>query len=287
MVYNGLMAQSSEHKKLGAQIRLGEQVALFLLERIQLGEFLPGHRLPSERDLSEELGVSRTALREGLRWLEYRKYVEIHRGKYGGAVVQPTTPELALERVQGQVTDLVELLEYRLLVEPRAAELAATRISDQELDRLRALHHRQMTDPGLSRPEARAIDAEIHDIIAHASGNRHLARAVRDARAQLTLGLDLTEHTLTRARKSRTGHAQVLDALERHDPSTARSFMKRHIAATGETILAALRDLGLDADTAVPEHTVEQRAREAWQGTGKPTSTATPRERRLAASTPS
>lgn len=261
------MVQLSEHNNLIAQVRLGEQVALFLLERIQLGEFLPGHRLPSERDLSEELGVSRTALREGLRWLEYRKYVKIHRGKYGGAVVEPTTPELALERIQGQVTDLVELLEYRLLVEPQAAELAATRISDHELDRLKALHHRQMTDPGLSRPEARAIDVEMHDIIANASGNRHLARAVRDIRVQLTVGLDLIEHTLTRARKSRTGHAQIIAALMRQDPSTARSSMKRHIAATGESVLVALRDCGLGADTRFAEQAVDNRARETWQKT--------------------
>ena len=264
------MVQFSEHKKLVAQVRLGEQVALFLLERIQLGEFLPGRRLPNERDLSEELGVSRTALREGLRWLEYRKYVEVHRGKHGGAVVQPTTPELALERIQGQVTDLVELLEYRLLVEPRAAELAATRISGHELDRLRALHHRQMTDPGLSRPEARAIDSEIHDIIANASGNRHLTRAVRDIRAQLTIGLDLTEHTLTRARKSRTGHTQIIAALERQDSSTARSSMKRHIAATGESILVALRDCGLGVDTTFPEQAADNRTRDTWQKTDKP-----------------
>lgn len=245
-------------------------MALFLLERIQLGEFLPGRRLPSERDLSEELGVSRTALREGLRWLEYRKYVEIHRGKHGGAVVQPTTPDLALERIQGQVKDLVELLEYRLLVEPRAAQLAATRISENELGRLKALHHRQMTDPGLSRPVARAIDAEMHDIIANASGNRHLARAVRDIRRQLTIGLDLVEHTLTRARESRTGHAQIIAALERQDSSTAQSFMKRHIAATGESILVALSDCGLGADITFPEQAVDHRARDTWQKTEKP-----------------
>jgi DNA-binding FadR family transcriptional regulator len=251
-------------------MRLGEQVALFLLERIQLGEFLPGHRLPSERDLSEELGVSRTALREGLRWLEYQKYVEIRRGKHGGAFVQPTRPELALERIQGQVTDLVELLEYRLLVEPSAAQLAATHIGNRELDRLKALHHRQMTDPGLTRPEARAIDAEMHDIIANASGNRHLARAVRDIRTQLTIGLDLTEHTLTRARKSRTGHAQIITALERQDPSNARSAMKRHIAATGESILAALRDCGLGVDITFLEHAVGHPARDTWQKTDVP-----------------
>jgi GntR family transcriptional regulator, transcriptional repressor for pyruvate dehydrogenase complex len=270
MIYTGLMVQYSSNKKLVAQVRVGEQVALFLQERIQLGEFLPGHRLPSERELAAELGVSRTALREGLRLLEYQKYVEIRRGNHGGAMVLPTTFEVALERIQGQVTDLVDLLEYRLLVEPRAAELAAARIRDHELDHVRALHHRQMTDPGLSRPEARAIDAEMHEVIASASGNRHLAHAVRSIRARLTVGLDLTGHTLTRARKSRTEHARIIEALEQHDAPAARTFMKRHLAATSESILVVLREHGIDIGSTGIEHAADYHDRGTWE-TGKPT----------------
>lgn len=255
------MDQSSSQNKLVAQVRLGQQVALFLLERIRLGEFLPGDRLPSERDLCEDLGVSRTALREGLRWLEYEKYVEIRRGKHGGTVILPTSPEVALERIDGQVTELVELLEYRLLIEPRAAELAALRIRDHQLDRIRTLHRRHMTDPGLSRAEARAIDVEMHDVIANASGNRYLAQAIRDVRARLNVGLDLTGHTLTRARKSRTGHAQIIDALEHGDAAAARTFMKRHVAATNESILLALGEHGIDVNGVVRESAIDSHIR--------------------------
>lgn len=217
-----------------------------LLTSIRLGEYLPGQRLTSERELSEQLGVSRTAIREGLRWLEYRKYVEVRRGRHGGAFVLPAQRELALERVRGQVADLVQLLEYRLLVEPWAAELAAGRIKDDELERLRALHHRQLKDPGLSRAQARAIDVQIHELIARAAGNHHVTQAVQVIRARLVPGLDLTEHTLTRARKSRTGHAQILDALAHHDGAEARTAMERHVAATAEAVLAALASNGLE-----------------------------------------
>lgn len=255
------MASYSIHKKAKAvvPVRLGEQVAQLLLERIRLGEYLPGNRLPSERELCEELGVSRTVLREGLHWLEYQKYVEILRGQHGGAVVLPTTPEVAWERVQGQVTELVELLEYRMLVEPHAAELAAGRIRSSELDQLKALHVRQLKDTGLTRPEARAIDVQMHALIADASGNRHLAQAVRDIRSHLTLGIELQSHTLTRARRSRTGHAQVIDALERHDAPAAREFMKQHIALTGESILLALREHG-SVGALAGEDSAEQQA---------------------------
>jgi DNA-binding FadR family transcriptional regulator len=240
------MVQHLSHKKLLNQVRLGEQVAMVLLGRIRLGEYLPGRRLPSERELGEQLGVSRTAVREGLRWLEYQKYVEVRRGKHGGAVVLRTPLELALERIEGHVADLVQLLEYRLLIEPAAAELAAARISASELERLQALHQRHLKDPALSRAEARALDVQIHELIADASGNDYVAGTVREVRTRLALGLDLTEHTLTRARKSRTGHAQVVDALSRHDAAAARTAMALHVAATGDAILTALVKHGLD-----------------------------------------
>jgi GntR family transcriptional regulator, transcriptional repressor for pyruvate dehydrogenase complex len=251
------MVQHLSHKKLLNQVRLGEQVAMVLLGRIRLGEYLPGHRLPSERELGEQLGVSRTAVREGLRWLEYQKYVEVRRGKHGGAVVLRTPLDLALERIGGHVADLVQLLEYRLLIEPLAAELAAARMAPHELERLRALHQRHLKDPGLSRAEARALDFQIHQLIADASGNDYVAAAVRDVRTRLALGLDLTEQTLTRSRKSRTGHAQVVDALSRRDAAAARAAMEQHVAATGDAILAALAEHGLDADAAA-ERAVER-----------------------------
>jgi GntR family transcriptional regulator, transcriptional repressor for pyruvate dehydrogenase complex len=244
------MVQYLPQKKLPNHARLGEQVAMVLLERIRLGEYLPANRLPSERELGEELEVSRMAVREGLRALEYQRYVEVRRGRHGGAFVLSTPFELALERIEGQAADLVQLLEYRLLIEPFAAELAAERIKPIELERLRALHQRHLKDPGLNRAEARALDVQIHQLVADASRNEYLARAVRDVRVRLALGLDLTEHTLTRARKSRTGHAQLVDALSRRDPVAARTAMERHVAATGEAILAALTKNGLDVDAA-------------------------------------
>src|SRR5438270_730394 len=82
-------------------VRLGEQVANLLLAAIRLQEYLPGQRLPSERELCLRLGVNRMAVREGLRWLEHQQYIEIRRGRYGGAFVRAPATELALERLRG------------------------------------------------------------------------------------------------------------------------------------------------------------------------------------------
>ena len=85
------MTQSLADNSFLTRRRLGDQVAALLLNAIKLSEFLPGERLPSERDLCERLSVNRTALREGLRILELRGIVSIKRGKYGGAFVLPTS----------------------------------------------------------------------------------------------------------------------------------------------------------------------------------------------------
>src|SRR5215831_11794000 len=121
------------------RLRLGEQVAGILLAAIRLHEYLPGQRLPSERELCLRLGVNRMAVREGLRWLEHERYIEIRRGKYGGAFVCHPVRELALERLRGQAERLRQLFEYRAAVEPFAAALAADRITGGEVDRLRGL----------------------------------------------------------------------------------------------------------------------------------------------------
>ena len=99
-------------------VRLGEQVANLLLAAIRLQEYLPGQRLPSERELCLRLGVNRMAVREGLRWLEHQQYIEIRRGRYGGAFVRTPATELTLERLRGKAEQLRQLFEYRAAIEP-------------------------------------------------------------------------------------------------------------------------------------------------------------------------
>jgi GntR family transcriptional repressor for pyruvate dehydrogenase complex len=228
------------------RLRLGEQVAELLLAAIRLHEFLPGERLPSERELCARLAVNRSAVREGLRWLEQHRYIEIRRGKYGGAFVLNTPADLALERIRNRIPELRQVLEYRAMVEPIAARLAAQRIGDPELQHLRDLHRREQTDLGLSRIQLRAIDVELHETVARASQNQYVFQAVREMRLRVAEGLDVTDRTLTRRRESQAGHTELIQALERHDPVAAETAMARHVAATQRAIAAALADKGIE-----------------------------------------
>jgi GntR family transcriptional repressor for pyruvate dehydrogenase complex len=228
--------------------RLGEQVASLLLASILLHEYLPGQRLPTERELCLKLGVNRTAVREGLRWLEHQRYLEVRRGKYGGAFVLQPGIDVALERLRGSANELRQLFEYRLAVEPVAAALAAQRAGEAELAQLRELHAAET--PEVPRDERRALDVAFHEVIAVASRNDLLVAAVRDIRVRLAPGLDLVQGPWpARRAESRTGHERLIAALTAGDASAARDAMHEHVAATELAIRGILARHGVDLGT--------------------------------------
>jgi len=240
-------------------IRLGEQVANLLLAAIRLHEYLPGHRLPSERELCIRLGVNRMAVREGLRWLEQEQYIEIRRGRYGGAFVRAPATELTLERLRGKAEHLRQLFEYRAAVEPLAAALAAEQITDPDIARLRQLLMDEKDEE--SRPRRRAVDVEFHELIAAASKNEFVFNAVREIWIGLATGLDIIQAAPARRPESHGEHVAIVRALEAHSASSAREAMQRHVLATERTIRRAMVDL-----SALPDSSSESE----WAVVGAP-----------------
>src|SRR5207247_1429859 len=109
------------------KIRSGaEHVADRLVTAIALGEFVPGQRLPSERDLAATLGVSRTTVREAIQRLAAMHYVEVRRGRTGGAYVQEGMGSEANEMIRRTLlpewSTLESLLDFRQLIEPLIAD---------------------------------------------------------------------------------------------------------------------------------------------------------------------
>jgi len=225
--------------------RLGEQVAGLLLTAIRLYEFLPDERLPSEAELCTQLGVNRMAIREGLRWLEDQQYIQMRRGRYGGAYVIATGLDVAVERIRGKAANLAELLEYRRAVEPVASGLAATRIGERELGRLERLHAQETKQPPIDRSRMRAVDVAFHKIIVSATGNEYLIAAVKDIRIWIAPGLDLLDPSPERGRKSIECHGRLIQCMRDHDSDGAQAVMQEHIAVTEQAILDALVAQGL------------------------------------------
>ena len=246
------MIQLLDHNTGPSRLRLGEQVASLLLDAIRLREYVPGQKLPSERELGTRLAVNRTAVREGLRLLENQRFIEVRRGKYGGAFVLAAPADLALERVRGKIDELRQLFEYREIMEPLAAAMAAERIGEADLARLTELHVQELYELEFSDSgeQLRAIDEEIHELIAAATKNQHVLDAAHEARLGLALGLDLLGRSAARRRESTMGHAEIIDALVHHDSAEAADAMERHAAATTRAVTEFLAARGIDLEAA-------------------------------------
>ena len=161
-----------------------EQIAERLVTAIALGEFVPGQRLPAERELAGMLEVSRSTVREALQRLVATGYVKIHRGRNGGAVVQadwgPGTAEM-VERTLAPNWEYFELLfDLRRLIEQQIARTAAERLENEHVADIEAARDRYR-DAGSDREASRVADRELHAAIARATKNPLLGQPLAPA----------------------------------------------------------------------------------------------------------
>lgn len=208
------------------------------LERIILKKLHPGDKLPSERELAENLGVSRSSIRDAIRSLELMGLVEPRQG--AGTVVR----EISADTLMNPLTNVLrhkmelvgELLDFRKMLEPPLAARAATHASDEELEEMEEILRRQETK--LRRGEA-AIeeDSEFHYSIAMASGNSVVLKVLD---VLMDLLRDTRERSLQlegRPQRSLAGHRRVLAAIKRRDAEAAKAAMRRHIEDVEEIVL--------------------------------------------------
>ncbi|MEO1679644.1 MAG: FCD domain-containing protein [Pseudomonadota bacterium] len=160
-----------------------------LKRQVHMGMVLPGERLPAERKLAEQIGISRVTLREALRVLESEGYISVKRGASGGAFVAPEDRlrEMALKRLSGDPRGVLRIFEYRAAVEPLAAQLSTVRRTPGDLRRLdEALSEiGKATNAG----ELRRGEAAFHLAIAQASANPYISSSIEDALASLFMPL--------------------------------------------------------------------------------------------------
>jgi DNA-binding FadR family transcriptional regulator len=209
-----------------------------LRRSIHLGHFGPGDKLPSERELSQQLGVSRTTVREAVRVLEGEALVEIKRGSAGGIVVRPQSARPA--DLRRRLSEFEEIIDFRIAVESMAARLAAQRRTKADIAELQRAFRRLeafASGKGAVSDWLRA-DGEYHLLIARIARNERLAQAVEDARAGMFLpigavwgGLEERAHLM---------HAELHDAIVGGEPEHAASAMTAHIEATRADIHAVV-----------------------------------------------
>jgi DNA-binding FadR family transcriptional regulator len=216
--------------------RLYRQIAEQLRQLMASGEFAVGSRLPAERDLAIQLGVSRPSVREALIALEVEGMIEVRTGS--GIYVQSTqalNPKALSPSSSGDMTadwGPLEVMSARILVESEVAALAAQNAQKKDLKAIR--DGLQKMKKEAARDEVpRWGDEAFHDAIAQACGNSVLLDTVqrfwqaRNGPLFERLG-DYFEHPQS-WQAAIAEHQAVLAAIEERDSSSARKAMQKHL----------------------------------------------------------
>jgi GntR family transcriptional repressor for pyruvate dehydrogenase complex len=210
-----------------------------LKQAIESGVYPVGGRLPSERELAEELGVSRPVVREAIIVLESRGLVQT---RHGAGVFIQTDSEGAAGATVDSDSGPFEVTEARRLLEGEIAGLAAEFVTDRQIADLQRLIDR-IGDMRLDKASREKADRAFHIALARVTGNDVLVGIVEklwDMRYQSAL----CEYFFRRAREAGIEppvdeHQKVLDALKARDGQAARFAMREHLARVTENLLIA------------------------------------------------
>lgn len=223
--------------------KLYQKVAQRIVAAIRAGTYPPGERLPPERELAEEFGVSRPTVREAMIALEIQGIVEARRGS-GIYVVEAQPAE------QGSELDIgpFEVTEARRLFEGEACALAAAIITDEEVRRLETL----LDTLGAHKdsPVGERADRDFHIAIAEATRNSAIATVIEklwDMRYSSPICMRMFDAARAAGVQPRyDDHSRILKALKARDPQAARAAMHSHLDRVINSLLAATETEALE-----------------------------------------
>lgn len=217
-------------------------LANHLREGILRGDFAEGDSLPSERDLVDQTGLTRGAVRGALKTLAVEGLIETRHGRFGGSVVTlPGQQSMATaigRFVQGRKLSLRSLQETREALEPFLAHMAAERRTEDNLLELKALHDALLASID-DFHEFASVNVKWHNAVARASGNELLAAVLYSLSHGVHLATSTEEYDTLETRKQVIRiHARINDAIEAGKSELAERGMRQHMAATHARPLA-------------------------------------------------
>lgn len=209
---------------------LHEQVALQLRQMLVEGQITPGAKL-NERELSEELHVSRTPLREAIKMLAAEGLVELLPNR--GAIA------LHLNR-----DDVLNTFEVMAGLEGQSGELAAQRITEDELSNIKALHYEMLA--AYTRQDLSTyyrLNAEIHRAINAAAKNPVLTATYNQVNARLQALRFRSNQDGEKWARAVQEHGAMVSALEARDSAAMREVLLTHLQHKREVVLSFLEPL--------------------------------------------
>ena len=226
--------------------RTADAVVLQLEELVLNGVLRPGDRLPAERDLAQDLDVSRPVLRDALKDLEERGLVASRQG--GGTfiadVIGPIFSEPLIGLIERHPSATADYLEFRKDIEATAARHAANRATEADRASLTNILARMDTayEAGDHDLEAK-LDIEFHQTISEAAHNLILLHALRSCYRLLANGVVLNRQRLYDPNGARTDllaqHKEIARCILDGDPDGASEASRRHIDYVQAALAAA------------------------------------------------
>ena len=220
------------------KVNMTQQVMEQFKQQILDGSWRVGERIPSENELAQTLGVSRSTIRQALRSLSDYGLLEIRLGS-GSYVKKPESGEVMkaiLPAVFFQKEDMREALDFCCIFEDGIAEMAAVKATEEDIAQLKDIQHRIETTDNFA-----TLDFQFHMKIAEITRNSVVIQTY-------TILNDLL--SATRVEMYRTNgmdagipyHRALIEAFEQHDSERARAVMKEHVYFRRETYLKLTRE---------------------------------------------
>lgn len=203
---------------------LREIVFEYLRNSILNGELEPGERL-MELQLAQQLGVSRTPIREAIRKLELEGLVEMIPRK--GAYVAHVS-----------IKDILDVLEVRMFLEGLAAYLAAERMLDEEIDNLKEIM-KKFEDgiETMEKEEMIELDNKFHDLIIKGSKNNKLLQIVQSLQEQFQRFRVIYFNEYTEHEDLIKFHRAIVKSIDSRKPKEAQEYAQTHVEMIEESII--------------------------------------------------
>ena len=207
-------------------------VAEELLSRIVHGVYKQGAYLPTEQQLTAELGVSRVTLRESLKRLDTLGMITIMQGK--GTIVNSVGLDASMKgmisAVEPDKLNISQLYDARLFVESGTVRLAVRMCTNEQLELLKQNQRDLVTAAAaIDGVNFSALDTAFHEQIAHISGNGVLQSAFQTIQVVLHSYIRISCHTQQVMEGSCREHKAILSAIAAGDEESARVAMEEHI----------------------------------------------------------
>ena len=209
-----------------ARKNLPEHIAQVLRDCIARKELNPGDKFPTELELIEKYGVSRSTVRETIKILRAENVIEIRRGvgtyisKNPGQVTDPLGLNYANKHKL-----LANLMETRMMIEPEIAFLAAERATQANLHKLGKILERMVRESG----DHSRIDIEFHTAIAECTQNDVLGRILPIINESIYVGYTQTFDVPGSFEKAVEFHTRIFQAISRRDGELARHEIENHL----------------------------------------------------------